>query len=114
MKTLFTTSDFASLHTDVSVIELTESHMNERLSRFCTLYLKGNLYMICRLVYDMMMKMNDLTRHNDQLSKEVVELRSKVAKLEAAKTTVKTVNCGAWIDNGQPGEDWRTIHEMGC
>ena len=113
MKTLFTTSDFASLHTDVSVIELTESQMNERLSRFCSLHLKGNLYMICRLVYDMMMKMNDLTRHNDKLSKEVAELRSKVAKFEAANTIVKTVDCEAWIDNGQPGKDWRTIHEMG-
>lgn len=73
------------------------------------LNLKYKPYKIARIAYNWLMTIRELQRENAELKREIKELLEMKNKKE-----VYVVEHDNFIANGNPGNFWRTVHEMGA
>ena len=94
-------------------VATSDEFINKHFERVQKNVEKGNAYSICRIEYDYFMLIRHLQSENKRLRSEIKELKENSDKNKTIEKIYVSSRYEPWIDNGQPDESWRTIHEMG-
>lgn len=94
-------------------IALSDASINKRFERIQENVKKGNAYPICRIEFGYFMRLRYLENEVRRLRIENRELKNGEKTIVMKSNPVRYDKFEPWIDNGQPDESWREIHEMG-